>query len=74
MNVEGLSVAASADRALITSLNKKTVTTQLTISLNKEIELKAKSYNMTKSAFIRALLENISDENLYSKILGPCPH
>lgn len=58
------------NRLLLTNLNRKTISFMGTSNLNAVLEDKAKEYSMKKSAFIRALLENIDEANLWKKIMG----
>lgn len=60
-----------SDRALLTNLNRCTVTAQITSPLRDKLEAEAKLYDMTLSMFIRSLLEMIDDNDMYSKLLGP---
>jgi hypothetical protein len=45
--------------------------TCVTPRLDQKLYAKAKEYGMSRSQFIRALLEMVDDEGLYEQLLGP---
>lgn len=57
-------------RVLRSGTNRKTISIMGTKTLDDRLRVKAEEYGMNKSEFIRALLENIDEDNLYGAILG----
>lgn len=47
------------------------ISVNMTEQLYYNLKATAEQYNMLRSEFVRALLENVDDEKLYEKLLGP---
>lgn len=51
--------------------NEHTISVQLPEYLFDNIKNRASQYKLTRSAFVRALLDAIDDRKMYSNLIGP---